>query len=263
MTEANQVAMSGSPILRNVVVGLLPDVHTPKGSQSFSQLKQSIKSLGILVPVILHEEHTGNQPGLRYRIISGRRRIAAAREIGLKQVPAIVYPKEVHEAFIPSATIAENAIRSDNVSADIESVRTLRDQGLTIATISEFTGMPTRDVTRLIELLALPDEIIAGVQNGSIAQTTANELRKSTPEVVASTLEVYRDKGKLTLADVKEARSTGYQTATATLDIPETPQLGPTLREQIIAILDDLTLDYAEVVREIEKVVRPNVETGA
>jgi len=252
MSDEEQITMAGNPKATNVFLNTIEDVRTPKKSQHYTQLKKSIGMLGMLVPVILRSRE--GQPHL---IISGRRRIAAARELNMKTVPAMLYHHSVHESFIPSATIAENAIRSDNMAADIESVRTLRDQGCTAATIESMTGMPVRDVMRLLDLLALPDEIIGGVQDGTIAQSTADQLRKSTPETIASTLDVYRENGKLTLADVRNARSTGYQAATATLDLPEIESMGMTLRDQIIAVLDDPELNYEQTVKAIDAIVRP------
>jgi ParB/RepB/Spo0J family partition protein len=246
---STQKSMAGNPAWELIEIDQLPMVETPKGNAPYKQLKQSLTSLGMLVPITVHRQRKG------YRLISGRRRLAAARELGWLVIPAMVYSNKVHESFIPSATIAENAIRSDNLRADIESVAELRSQNHTAATIVELTGMPMHDVMRILDLLELPEEIVEGVRTGDISRTTADQLRKSTPAIIASAREVYRANGKFTVNDIKQLRSVGFQEAIGTLELPEV-NFGPTLREQIIAVLQQFIADRDKIVL-IEQIVYP------
>jgi len=57
---------------------------------SFEQLKDSVYNYGVLVPIVVHEQPGG--PGKPYRLVDGERRLRAALETGVKQIPAHIAP---------------------------------------------------------------------------------------------------------------------------------------------------------------------------
>jgi ParB/RepB/Spo0J family partition protein len=83
-----------------------------KGLGDISELENSIEHQGILEPIIV-------RPGKnrKYAIVVGKRRYAAAKNVGLKTIPAIVKELTDEEAFIESA--AENVHR-ENLSPNDE-----------------------------------------------------------------------------------------------------------------------------------------------
>ena len=73
-------------------------INVRKELGDISELENSIEHQGVLVPIIV-------RPGKerKYAIVVGRRRYAAAKNVGLKTIPAIVKDLTDEEAFIESA----------------------------------------------------------------------------------------------------------------------------------------------------------------
>lgn len=87
-------------------------VNVRKRIGDLEDLKNSIRALGILQPILVRPLGDG-----RYEIIAGIRRVAAAREIGLATVPAVVQELDNGDALIASLT--EN-IQRGNLDVDEE-----------------------------------------------------------------------------------------------------------------------------------------------
>jgi len=76
----------------------------PEVKEELESLADSIKQHGFINPL------TAVKVGNKYRIIAGRRRLAAAKMIGLKKVPVYVNPHVLNEKTI---TLLENTARKD------------------------------------------------------------------------------------------------------------------------------------------------------
>lgn len=87
-------------------------VNVRKHIGDLEELKASIRALGVLQPILVRP--LGDE---RYEIVAGIRRVAAAREIGLASIPAIVQELENGDALIASLT--EN-IQRGNLDIDEE-----------------------------------------------------------------------------------------------------------------------------------------------
>lgn len=72
-----------------------PFKNTEDGS--FVRLLNSIRKVGIIEPIAVHEKNG------KYEIISGQRRVRAAEILGMRTVPAIVYEVNDDEAAILTA----------------------------------------------------------------------------------------------------------------------------------------------------------------
>lgn len=85
----------------------------PKGrtdGPDFDELVASIKEKGVLVPVLVRKM-TGKDKVGKYEVIAGNRRLAAAREAGLTEIPANLVEMDDIEAR--EAQIVENMQRKD------------------------------------------------------------------------------------------------------------------------------------------------------
>jgi len=58
----------------------------------FEQLKDSVYKYGVLVPIVVHEQHTDPAKANRYRLVDGERRLRAALATNLPRVPAHIAP---------------------------------------------------------------------------------------------------------------------------------------------------------------------------
>lgn len=194
-----------------------------KQDNHFDHLCNSIQQLGILQPPVLREPAKKDQT---YEIIAGRRRIAAAEMIGIPKIICVVYPKNVDKAFIPSATIAENQVRSNNIGADIVAMGLLVDQGYDDPeVVSSMTGLPQSDVKKLFELRDLPKPVLDGIVSGNIATTTAHEVKKLRPKAMERALGVLDEKGKLTTNDIRRVREVQIEHAASQVTLPDIPDL--------------------------------------
>jgi ParB/RepB/Spo0J family partition protein len=225
MGTARNLKLTPDPEPRIVTLEEIQPVDV-KRDNHFDYLMTSIQELGILQAPIMREpmSKTG-----KYEIIAGRRRVAAARELGMDKIIAVVYPKTVDKAFIPTATIAENRVRSNNIGADIIAMGLLIKQGYDDPeVISNMTGLPISEAKELLSLRDLPAPVLDGIVEGNIATTTAKEVKKLRPQAMAKAITVLEETGKLTANDIRRVREVQIDQAASQVvlpDIPELPQL--------------------------------------
>src|SRR5207237_6547169 len=74
-------------------------------SSSLNELTESIRSSGVIQPVIVRRVGPG------YQLIAGERRWRAARQAGLERIPAII--REATDADSLELALVENLLRED------------------------------------------------------------------------------------------------------------------------------------------------------
>jgi ParB family chromosome partitioning protein len=117
--------------------------------ESMEELKQSIKQLGIVTPLVVRPI------GDRYQLVSGSRRLKAAQELGLKEVPVIV--KELSDQEVMEITITEN-LQRENLNAIEEALgfkRLLEEFNYTHEKLAERLGKSRSYITNSLRLLKL------------------------------------------------------------------------------------------------------------
>lgn len=88
---------------------ILPNPNQPRKRFDYDELEglaQSIRSNGILQPLIIRELENG-----KYELVAGERRLRAARLVGLTKVPCII--SEISEADSAVFAVLENLQRQD------------------------------------------------------------------------------------------------------------------------------------------------------
>jgi hypothetical protein len=96
------------PTLRSVAVAVIETDSVPDAPES---LVTSIRAHGLVEPLLVQVDPRGRQ----YRLISGRRRLAAARTAGLREVPCVVHTiSDAEAAALREAT--RDAGRRDTVA---------------------------------------------------------------------------------------------------------------------------------------------------
>ena len=154
-------------------------------NEEMDALVESIRMNGILTPLTVRPLESGE-----YEVISGHRRLYAARKAGLETVPAIIMPMSRDEAAIAvvdSNLHREHLLPSEKAFAYKLKMEALNHQGkrtdltsdqvgpkLTAATISEADS--ATQVKRYIRLTYLIPSILSMVDEGRIAFTPAVEL---------------------------------------------------------------------------------------
>lgn len=148
------------------VESLTPNLFQPRKNfdrEKMEELKGSIKKHGMIQPIIVRKMANG------YEIVAGERRLKAAKEIGLKKIPAII--KSINNEKSLEIALVENIQREDlNPVEQANAFKRLADEfNLTQQELAEATGKSRALVTNTIRLLKLNPEIQKNISEGKIS----------------------------------------------------------------------------------------------
>ena len=150
--------------------------------EEMERLKESIRESGVLIPALARPTENG------YELISGHRRLAACRALGMSTMPVIVRNLTDEEAIITmvdSNLQREHILPSEKAFAYKMKMEALSHQGKTsrqvgekwsVSQISEAGNDSERQIHRYIRLTNLIPDILKLVDEGRIALTPAVEL---------------------------------------------------------------------------------------
>ena len=152
-------------------------------NEELNTLAQSIRESGVLVPAL------ARPAGDRYELISGHRRLAACKLLGLPTIPVIVRDLTDEEAIITLVDAnlqREHILPSEKAFAYKMKMEAMKHQGKTscqVGTKSRTDGDLAKDahdsarqIQRYIRLTNLIPEILDMVDNKEIALTPAVEI---------------------------------------------------------------------------------------
>jgi ParB family chromosome partitioning protein len=139
--------------------------------QSLHELASSVKRHDIIQPITVSKLPTG-----KFRLISGERRLRAARMAGLKDIPA--YVRQANDQQLLELALLENLQREDLNAMEISlSYKRMMDElELTQEQVAENMGKDRSTVTNYIRLLKLPPDIQVAVRNGELSMGHARAL---------------------------------------------------------------------------------------
>jgi len=140
--------------------------------KTIKELSDSIKEQGIINPITVRPE------GEKYIIVAGERRFLAARQAGLKSVPAVI--REVSKNDVRLISLVENLHREDLNSIDrAEGIKALKvNLGLPWVDIARKLGLSKQRLMDLVGLLNLPDEIKEDIRSRRLTEKHGRALRK-------------------------------------------------------------------------------------
>ncbi len=139
---------------------------------SLNELAESIKSRGIIQPIIVRDSNGAN----KYEIIAGERRWLAAQKAGLHEVPIVVIEADDKKAL--EFGIVENVQRHDlNAIEEAEGYKRLIDEfSYDQEQVAKFIGKSRSHITNSLRLLSLPDEVVEFVKENKISPGHAKIL---------------------------------------------------------------------------------------
>jgi len=140
------------------------------------ELSRSIKSNGVIQPIVVRKAETG------YEIIAGERRWRASQRAGLLKVPVVV--RDVADDRLLAVALIENIQREDlNPIEEAQAYRKLSDDyHLTQDQIAEAVGKDRSSIANFIRLLKLPREIREDLGAGALSMGHARALLGLTDE---------------------------------------------------------------------------------
>ena len=139
--------------------------------QALNELAHSIKMHDIIQPVTVSK-----LAGDKYRLISGERRLRAAKIAGLTELPA--YIRQADDQQLLELALLENLQREDLNAIEIalSYKRMMDDINYTQEQVAERMGKERSTVANYIRLLKLPPDIQVAVRNGSLTMGHARAI---------------------------------------------------------------------------------------
>lgn len=131
---------------------ILPNPHQPRKifvDESILRLADSIRQYGIMQPL------TVRRVGEEYELISGERRLRAAKELGMQYVPCII--AQASERDSAEMAIIENLLRQDlNIFEEAQAIEALLDShSLTQEEIAKKLSVSQSYIANKLRLLRL------------------------------------------------------------------------------------------------------------
>lgn len=169
-----QVVEAVTNVLRLPIENIETNPKQPRrdfNEQALQELAHSIKLHDLIQPVTVSKLH-----GNKYRLISGERRLRAAKIAGLKDIPA--YIRQADDQELLELALLENLQREDLNAIEIalSYKRMMEELNHTQEEVAERMGKDRSTVTNYIRLLKLPPDIQVAVRNGEISMGHARAL---------------------------------------------------------------------------------------
>ena len=141
--------------------------------ESLLDLTNSIKEQGVIQPIVVRPNKFSDG---KYEIIAGERRWLASQNAGLHEVPVVIL--DVDDVKSLEFAIVENVQRQDlNPIEEARGYQRLVDDfNYNQEKLSQFIGKSRSYIANSLRLLALPQEVLLMVENGSLSAGHARSL---------------------------------------------------------------------------------------
>lgn len=156
------------------VDAIRPNPYQPRqdfDEGALEELAASIRQLGIIQPITVRALGEG-----RFEVISGERRLRAARRAGLQRLPA--YVREADTEAMLEMAIVENIQRENlnPVEVALGYQRLIEEVGLTQEAVADKVGKSRSAVANTLRLLRLPPRVLASLRDGTLSGGHARML---------------------------------------------------------------------------------------
>lgn len=172
--EDTEAVDTGERVVYLPLSSISANVNQPRKSfddDSLNELAESIKSQGVIQPIIVEEYAPG-----KYSIIAGERRYRASKIAGLEHIPSII--KSLGEIQRMEVSLIEN-VQRENLNPIEEAFAyqyLIQKSGYTQEEVAKKVGKSRSAVTNSIRLLNLPDTIKDDLISGLITSGHARAI---------------------------------------------------------------------------------------
>ena len=167
--------------------------------EPLEELAASIALHGILQPLVVEPGDEG-----RYKLQIGKRRMAAAKMVGLEKVPAIVLEAPLNPEDSLAMRLVENIHREDLDPIDeAEAYSILRKMGTKVSEIARLVGKDRPYVSHSMRLLKLHPKVREAVRQQDIPREHALALLRLEPPQQIALAEEITETG-LTMVETRE-----------------------------------------------------------
>ncbi|MFO8100523.1 MAG: ParB/RepB/Spo0J family partition protein [Salinibacter sp.] len=152
-----------------------PNPYQPRqefNEEALDELAASIEQLGVIQPITVRALDDGGQ----FEIISGERRLRAARRAGIDRLPAFI--REATSEEMLEMALVENVQREElnPIEVALGYQRLMEECGLTQEEVAEKVSKSRASVSNFLRLLRLPPRIQAALRDKDVAMGHARAL---------------------------------------------------------------------------------------
>ncbi len=140
-------------------------------SEAGAGLAESVRSQGVVQPVLVRPRAAGG-----YELIAGERRWRAAKDAGMRAVPAVIREADDRDTLLLG--LVENVAR-ENLSPPEEAraFAVLMDEfGLSLGDVAERVGKSKPAVSNRVRLLELPEDVLAMLERRQLTEGHARAV---------------------------------------------------------------------------------------
>lgn len=153
---------------------IIPNPNQPRKRFDYDELEglaQSIRQNGILQPITVRQLDNG-----RFELISGERRLRAARLVGLSKIPSIV--TEIDNKNSAIFSLIENLQRQDlDFFEEAEAIdRLLSEYGMSRDELAAKLGKARSTISNKLRLLQLPEDMRYRLTRAGLTERHARAL---------------------------------------------------------------------------------------
>jgi ParB family chromosome partitioning protein len=219
------VGGSGEQQVTEIDIGKIePNASQPRKSfdeEGIAQLADSIRSVGIVAPIIVTDE------GPFYRIVAGERRWRAARLAGLPRVPCIVRSLDGKQRL--EVARIENLQRQDlNPVEEARGYeRLMAEHGYTQDALSKAIGKSRPVIANAVRLLKLPPRVLGMLERGELSSGHARAILSVSGDGEREALADWVVLGQRTVRDAEAAVGADGKLSLPAAGPPPAPGGGP------------------------------------
>src|SRR6201991_4622882 len=187
---------------------------------SLYELAESIRSQGVMQPILVRPLEGAGAKAQRYEIIAGERRFRAARLAGLDEVPVLV--REVPDESAAVMALIENIQREDlNPLEEAQGLKRLVDEfGMTHEAAAQSVGRSRSAASNLLRLLNLAAPVQQMLMAGDLDMGHARALLSLEPaQQILHATEIAAKKMSVAAAEELVARNQSARRQTPLLRV--------------------------------------------
>ena len=230
----------------------LPPNEELLGPEPDRELLQSIDTIGIIYPLVatLYRK--------KFHLIDGRRRIKAARELGIETLTCMLF-QGVSPVDRAVWSIVLNEKRSINSVTEYLYYKRLMEED-NWEEITKLNGLNKSHFKKVMSLENLKHpEFVEAFQEGTVAESTLFDIAKLGKKRQDYLLEVLNDKGKVAASDVKQAKTARANAVLASKpEMPNMPEAIEIDNRPIFMVLDSID----GLPREYHEALQSKLESG-
>ena len=144
--------------------------------KELDELADSIKSLGVLQPILVRPTSSVTSSVSKYEIVAGERRWRAAKLAKCQQVPVIIH--EINDTQALEIALVENIQRASlNPIEEAQAYERLMNEfNLAQKDVAERVGKDRASIANIMRLLKLPQEVQSWLAKGTITSGHAKAI---------------------------------------------------------------------------------------